>query len=66
MTDKDVVLTIFYIVYDAQAIRGGKVPFFARATIIWNILKYFETLNIKIMILRTQKENRARYDLLKS
>ena len=42
MIYEDVALTLFYIVYDAQYKGGGGVPFFARATIIWNILKYFE------------------------
>ena len=32
-------------------------PFFACATIIWNVLKYFQTLNIKVMSSRTQEEN---------
>ena len=44
-------------------IEGGKDPLFTRATIIWNILEYFQTLNIKIMSSRTQKENPAQYDL---
>ena len=44
-------------------IEGGVVPFFAHNTIIWNILKYFMSLNNKIMSLRTQKENPAQYDL---
>ena len=66
MLDKDVVLMIFYIVYDAQDRRGGKVLFFARATIIWNFLQYFETLNIKIMSSITQKENLTRYNLFES
>ena len=44
-------------------IERKKSLLFARATIIYNILEYFETMNIKIMSLITQKENPARYDL---
>ena len=64
MIDKDVVLALFCVVYDSQARRGG--PCLARATIIWNILKYFETLKIKITSSITQKDNSARYNLFES
>ena len=56
MIDEDVALTLFYIVCDDQDRRRDKVPFFARATIIPNILEYFETQNNKMMSLITQKE----------
>ena len=54
MIDKDVALTLFYI-FIMLKLKGGKAPSFARATIFWNISKYFETLNIKKMSSRTQK-----------
>ena len=67
MIYKDVALTLFYVVYYAQDRGGGGgIPFFARATIIWNILEYFDTLNIKIMSSRTQKENPAQWNLFES
>ena len=65
MIDEDFLLKLLYI-FMTLNLEVEKVPFFDRATIICNTLEYFETLNIKIMISITQKENPARYDLFES
>ena len=57
--DKDVALTLFYIVYYDQSGRE-KPPLLCSR---YYYLEYFETLNIKIMSLKTQKENIAQYNL---
>ena len=64
MIDKDVALTLFYIVCGAQARKGGRSPPLVLLLLFEIFLKRFENLNIKITSSITQKENPVQCDLL--